>query len=103
MAYCFVFPYFRLCPHRVILKPAETFKTEIPFCSFRIWPICRYIPLAPDQCLPTFYGFVTYKCCIQVVHGPAIKRTRDPNIEEAGGVTNVKDCVAVYKSLWKFS
>ena len=54
MAYCFVFPYFRLCPHRVILRPAETFKTEIPFCSFRIWLICRYIPLAPDQCLPTF-------------------------------------------------
>ena len=36
--------------HRVILKPAEKFKTEIPFCSFRIWLIRRYIPLAQDQC-----------------------------------------------------
>ena len=65
----------------MILKPAETFKTQIPFCSFRIWLICRYIPFAPDQCWPTFYGFVTYKCCRQVVHGPAIQRTWDPNIE----------------------
>ena len=75
--------------HRVILKPAEAFKTEIPFCSFRIWLICRYISLVPDQCWPTFYGVVTYKCCIQVVHGPAIQHTRDPNIEGAEGVRNV--------------
>ena len=87
--------------HRVILKPAETFKTEIPFCSFRIWLICRYIPLAHDQCWPTFYGFVTYKCCIQVVHGPAIQRTGDTNIEGAGGVRNVRARVAVFKRLWK--
>ena len=86
----------------MILKPAVTFKTEIPFCSFRIWLICRYIPLAPDQFWPTFYGFVTYKCCIQVVHGPAIQRTSDTNIEGAGGVRNVRARVAVLKILWKF-
>ena len=86
----------------MILKPAETFKTEIPFCSFRIWLICRYIPLAHDQCSPTFYGFVTYKCCIQVVHGPAIQRTSDFNIEGAGGVRNLRARVAVFKTLWKF-
>ena len=78
----------------MILKPAETFKTQIPFCSFRIWLICRYIPLAPDQCWPTFYGFVTYKCCRQVVHGPAIQRTWDPNNEGGGGARNVKAPVA---------
>ena len=78
----------------MITKPAETFKTQIPFCSFRIRLICRYIPLAPDQCLPTFYGFVTYKCCRQVVHGPAIQRTWDPNIEGGGGARNVKAPVA---------
>ena len=83
----------------MILKPAETFKTEIQFCSFRIWLISKYIPLTPDQCWPTFYGFVTYKCCIQVVLGPAIQRTRDPNIERAGGVKNVKARVAVFKNL----
>ena len=85
----------------MILKTAETFETEIPFCSFRIWLICRYIPLAPDQGRPTFYGFVTYKCCIQVVHGPAILRTQDPNIEKGGWARNVKARVAVYKNLWK--
>ena len=85
----------------MILKPAETFKTEIPFCSFRIWLICIYIPVVPDQCWPTFYGFVTYKCCIQVVHGPATQRTRDPNIEGAGGARNVRARVAVFKILWK--
>ena len=86
----------------MILKPAETFKTERPFCSFRIWLICRYIPLAPDQCWPTFYGFVTYKCCRQVVHGPAIKRIRDPNIKGGEGARNVKAPVAFLKSLCKF-
>ena len=86
----------------MILKPAETFKTEIPFRSFRIWLLCRYILFAPDYCWPTFYGFVTYKCWIQAVHGPAIQRTREPNIEGAGGVRNVKDRVAVFKILWKF-
>ena len=86
----------------MISKPAEPFKTEIPFCSFIIWPICRYIPLAPDQCWPTFYGFVTYKCCRQVVHGPAIQRTWDPNIEGGGGARNMKAPVAFLKILWKF-
>ena len=86
----------------MILRPAETFKTEIPFCSFRIWLRCRYIPLAPDEFWPTIYGFVTYKCCRQVVHRPAIQRTRDPNIEGDGGPRNVKDRVAVFKTLWKF-
>ena len=86
----------------MILRPAETFKTEIPFGSFRIWLICRYIHLTPDQCWPTFYGFVTYKCCRQVVHGPAIQRTRDPIIEGGGGARNVKDRVAFLKTLWKF-
>ena len=78
----------------MISKPAETFKTQILFCSFRIWLICRYIPLAPDQCWPTFYGFVTYNGCRQVVHGPAIQRTWDPNIEGGGGARNVKAPVA---------
>ena len=86
----------------MILNPAETFKTEIPFCSFRIWLICRYIPLVPDRCWPTFYGFVTNKYCIQVVHGPAIQRTRDSNIEGAGGARNAKERVAVFKTLWNF-
>ena len=86
----------------MILRPAETFKTEIPFCSFGIWLICRIIPLAPDQFWPTFYGFVTYKRCIQVVHGPAIQRTRDPNIEGDGGPTNVKARVAVFKTPLKY-
>ena len=81
----------------MILKPAETFKTEIPFCSFRIWLICRYNSLAPDQCWPTFYGFVTYKCCRQVVHGSSIQRTRDPIIEGGGGARNVKARVAFLK------
>ena len=85
----------------MILKPAETFITEIPFCTFRIWLICRHIPLALDQCWPTFNGFVTYKCCRQVVHGPAIQRTRDPIIEEGGGARNVKARVAFLKILWK--
>ena len=86
----------------MILKPAEAFKTEIPICSFRIWLICRYILLAPDQCWPTFYGFVTCKYCRQVVHGPAaIQRTRDPNIEGGGGASNVKARVAFLKILWK--
>ena len=58
--------------------------------------------LAPDHCRPTFYGFVPYKCCIQVIHGPAIQRTRDPNIEGGGGPRNVKARVAVYKNLWAF-
>ena len=84
------------------LKPAETFKTEIPFSSFRIGLICKYIPFAPNQCWPTFYGFVTYKCWIQVVHEPAIQRTRDPDIEGGGGARNVKDRVAVFKTLWNF-
>ena len=79
----------------MILRPAETFKTEIPICSFRIWLICRYITPSPDQ-----FPF-TYKCCIQVVHGPAIQRIRDHNIEGAGGARNVKARVAVYKNLWK--
>ena len=61
-----------------------------------------YIPLAPDQCWPTFYGFVTYKCCIQVVHGSAIQRTRDPNNEGGGEARNVKARVANQKNLWKF-
>ena len=86
----------------MILKPAETFKSEIPFCSFRIWLIWGYIPLAPDQCWPTFYGFATNKCCIQVVHGLAIQRTRDPNIEGGGRARNMKDRVAVFKTVWKF-
>ena len=64
---------------------SDLFKTEIRFCSFRIWPICRQIPLAPDQCWPTIYGIVTCKCCIPVLYGPAIHRTRDPNIEGGGG------------------
>ena len=86
----------------MILKLAETFKTEIPFCSFRIWLICRYIPLAPDQCWSTFYGFVTYNSWIQVVHGPVIQRTGDPNIEGGGGARNVRARVAVFKILFKF-
>ena len=86
----------------MLLKPAKTFKTEIPFCSFGIWLICGYIPLAPDQFWPTFYGFVTYKCCRQVVHGPAIQRTRDPNIEGGGGARNVKAPLAFLKILWTF-
>ena len=45
------------------------------------WHNCRQIPLGPDQCWPTFYGIVTCKCCISVLHGPAIEHTRDPNIE----------------------
>ena len=36
------------------------------------------------------------------IHGPAIQRTRDPNIEGAGGARNVKARVAVFKTLWKF-
>ena len=75
----------------MILRPAETFKTEIPICSFRIWLICRYITPSPDQ-----FHF-TYKCCILAVHGPAIQRTRDHNIEGAGGARNVKARVAVFK------
>ena len=86
----------------MILKPAETLKTEILFCSFRILLICRYIHLAPDQCWPTFYGLVTYKCCIQVVHGSAIQRTGDPIIEGGGGAKNLKVRVAILKNLWKF-
>ena len=38
----------------------------------------------------------------QVVHGPAIKRTGDPNIEGGGGARNVKARVAFLKILWKF-
>ena len=86
----------------MISKPAETFKSKILFCSFRIWLICRYIHLAPDQCGPTFYGLVTYKCCIQVVHESAIQRIRDPNIEGGGGARNLKVREAVFKILWKF-
>ena len=52
--------------------------------------------------LATFYGFFTYKCCRQVVHGPAIQRTRDPNNEGDRGARNAKDRVAVFKILWKF-
>ena len=37
IAYCFIFPKFRLCSHRVILKTTKTFKTEIRFCSLRMW------------------------------------------------------------------
>ena len=86
----------------MILKPAETIKSEIPFSSFRIWLIGRYISLAHDQCWPTFYGFVTNKCCIKPVHGPAIQRTRDPNIEGAGGSRNVKARVPFLKLCGKF-
>ena len=85
----------------MILKPAETFKTEIQICSFRKWLICRHIPLALINVDRLFYGFVTYKCCRQVVHGPAIQRTRDPNIEGGGGARNVKARVAFLKILWK--
>ena len=81
----------------MILKSAETFKTEILFRSFRIWLKCSYIHLAPDQCWPTFYGLVTYKCCIQELHGSAIQRTGDPNIEGVGGARNLKVRVAVFK------
>ena len=59
-------------------------------------------PIDPDQCWPTFYGFVTHNCCRQVVHGPAIKRTRDPNSERGGGASNVKASVAFLKFLWTF-
>ena len=45
IAYCFVFAKFRLCSHRVISKTTNTFKTEIQFCNFRIWWVCRQIPL----------------------------------------------------------
>ena len=45
IAYCFIFPKFWLLSHRVILKTTNTFKNEIRFCSFRIWQICRQIPL----------------------------------------------------------
>ena len=83
-------------------KTNETFETEIRFCCFRIWLKCRYLPLAPDQCWPTLYGFVTYRCCIPVLHGPAIQRTRDPNIEGKGGARNGKDRVSVFETLWKF-
>ena len=37
IAYCFVFPKFRLCSHRVNSKTTKTFKTEIRFCNFRVW------------------------------------------------------------------
>ena len=40
--------------------------------------------------------------CIQVVHGPAIQRTSDTNIEGAGGVRIVRARVAVFKILLKF-
>ena len=45
-------------------------------------------------CSPTN---VAYK----FVHGPAIQRTRDPNIEGAGGARYVKARVTVFKTLWK--
>ena len=51
--------------------------------------------------LATFYGFVTYKCCRQVVHGPAIQRIRDPNNEGDRGARNAKARLAVFKILWK--
>ena len=86
----------------MILKPAETFKTEIQFYSFRIWLICRYIPFGPDQCWSIFYSFVTYKCCRQVVNRPAIQRTRDPNIEGEGGAKKIRDRVAVLKFCGNF-
>ena len=37
IAYCFVFSKFRLCSHRVSSKTTKTFKTEMRFCSFRMW------------------------------------------------------------------
>ena len=52
--------------------------------------------------LADFLWFVTHKCCRQLVHGPAIQRTRDPNIERGGGASNVKASVAFLKTLWKF-
>ena len=86
----------------MILKPAESFKTEIPFCSFRIWLICRYIPLAHDQCWPSFTDLSPTNVANKLYMGPATQRTRDPNIEGAGRARNVKDRVAVFKTLWKF-
>ena len=41
-------------------------------------------PPAPDQCWPSFYGIATCKCCIRVLYGLAIQRTRDTNIEAGG-------------------
>ena len=37
IALYFVFPKFRLGSHRVSSKTTNTFKTEIRFCSFRMW------------------------------------------------------------------
>ena len=39
---------------------------------------------------------------MQVVKGPAIQRTRDPNIEGGGGAKKMRARVAVFKILWKF-
>ena len=52
--------------------------------------------------LADFLWLCHLQCCIQVVHGPAIQRTRDPNIEGAGEARNVKARVAVFNILWKF-
>ena len=103
IAYCFVFRKSRLCSQREILKTTKTFKTEIRFCSFRIRQKCRQIPLAPDQCQPTFYGTVTCKCCIAVLHGPAIQRTEIPTLKGGGGggggARNGKDRVSPFLKL----
>ena len=82
IAYCFVFPNFRLCSHRVIWKTTNTFKTEIQFCNFRIWWICRQIPLplinVGRLSMELSHANVAYEFCMglrfSAVEIPTLKR-----------------------------
>ena len=106
IAYCFVFPKFRLCSHRVIWKTTNTFKTEIQFCNFRIWWICRQIPLTLINVgrlsMEVSHANVAYEFCMglrfSAVEIPTLKRMgRDRRGGGGGwrGKERVRLCIRV--------
>ena len=101
IAYCFVFPKFRLCSHRVILKTTKTFKPKYEFAVSEYGKYVDKFPLPLINVGRLSMELSPANVAYQFPMGRPFSALEIATLKGGGGVRNGKDRVSVLKTLLK--